>query len=391
MEPPRLERKDDGYYRVRWTDATGTRREKSFGSDRRKAMNRHAAWIVKWRSDPMVRDPGDSGPLTVAAAVKRYEEHAATYYAGSREVLNIGHTLRALVEIAGDMDASEVGPATIDRYRAAQIDRDISLGVINQRVRTIRRAWKWLASKRLVSLESWQALCSVEPLKRGRCSARVTEPVRPVADSVVEATIDALPPSLAAMVRLQRLTGMRPGEVCAMTWAEIDRSGEVWVYEPREHKTAHHGHRRRIMLGPRAQAILAPFVGLSLGAVFSPNFAMTERDAMARDAYEPPKGAYDYRTWRCYQSRLAARTQRHDRGDQWTTVGYAQAIRRAAQAAEQPHWSPNQLRHSAATEARRRGGLDVAQMLLGHRHAEVTEVYAETDLARLSEWVRRYG
>jgi integrase len=339
----------------------------------------------------MVRDPGDSGPLTVAAAVKRYEEHAATYYAGSREVLNIGHTLRALVEIAGDMDASEVGPATIDRYRAAQIDRDISLGVVNQRVRTVRRAWKWLASKRLVSLESWQSLCAVEPLRRGRCAARVTEPVRPVADSVVEATLNALPPSLAAMVRLQRLTGMRPGEVCAMTWAEIDRSGEVWVYEPREHKTAHHGHRRRIMLGPRAQGILAPFVGLSLGAVFSPNLAMTERDAMARDAYQPPQGAYDYRTWRCYQSRLAARAQRHDRGDQWSTVGYAQAIRRAAQAAEQPHWSPNQLRHSAATEARRRGGLDVAQMLLGHRHAEVTEVYAETDLARLSEWVRRYG
>jgi integrase len=146
------------------------------------------------------------------------------------------------------------------------------------------------------------------------------------------------------------------------------------------------------MLGPRAQAILAPLVGLAIGGrVFSPNLAMEERDEAARTAYEPPEGAHDYRTWRCYQSRLAARPRRSDRGDAWTTVSFAQAIRRAAQAAGEPHWSPNQLRHSAATEARRGGGLDVAQLLLGHRHAEVTEVYAETDLARLREWVRRHG
>lgn len=392
MEPPKLERREDGYYRVRWTDGTGKRREKSFGADRRAARNRWLAWVNQWRSDPMVRDPGDTGPLTVALAVERYEAHAATYYAGSREVLNIRHTLRALVEVAGDTLASEIGPETIDAYRELQVARDISLGVINQRVRTIRRAWKWLASKRLVSIESWQCLCALEPLRRGRCAARVTEPVRPVADSVVERTCDALPPSIAAMVRLQRITGMRPGEVCAMEWREIDRSGEVWVYEPRHHKTAHHGHRRRVMLGPRAQAILAPLVGLAIGGrVFSPNLAMEERDEAARLAYEPPEGAHDYRTWRCYQSRLAARPRRHDRGDEWTTVSYAQAIRRAAQAAGEPHWSPNQLRHSAATEARRGGGLDVAQLLLGHRHAEVTEVYAETDLARLRDWVRRHG
>jgi hypothetical protein len=244
MEPPKLERREDGYYRVRWTDGAGKRREKSFGADRRAARNRYLAWVNQWRSDPMVRDPGDTGPLTVALAVERYEAHAATYYAGSRETLNIRHTLRALVEVAGDTLASEIGPETIDAYRELQVARDISLGVINQRVRTIRRAWKWLASKRLVSIESWQCLCALEPLRRGRCAARVTEPVRPVADSVVERTCDALPPSIAAMVRLQRITGMRPGEVCAMEWREIDRSGEVWVYEPRHHKTAHHGHRR---------------------------------------------------------------------------------------------------------------------------------------------------
>jgi integrase len=45
-----------------------------------------------------------------------------------------------------------------------------------------------------------------------------------------------------------------------------------------------------------------------------------------------------------------------------------------------PHWHPNQLRHSHATEVRRRFGLEAAQVALGHAQANITEVYAERDL-----------
>jgi hypothetical protein len=41
-------------------------------------------------------------------------------------------------------------------------------------------------------------------------------PVRPVDDEVVEATLPYLPEIVADMVRLQRLTGARPGEVCGL-------------------------------------------------------------------------------------------------------------------------------------------------------------------------------
>lgn len=46
-----------------------------------------------------------------------------------------------------------------------------------------------------------------------------------------------------------------------------------------------------------------------------------------------------------------------------------------------PHWHPNQLRHLHATEVRRRFGLEAAQAALGHARADVTQVYAERDLA----------
>lgn len=48
--------------------------------------------------------------------------------------------------------------------------------------------------------------------------------------AVVEATLPFLPVAQATMARLQLLTGMRPGEVCRMTAAEVDRSGPVRVY-----------------------------------------------------------------------------------------------------------------------------------------------------------------
>ena len=44
-------------------------------------------------------------------------------------------------------------------------------------------------------------------------------------------------------------------------------------------------------------------------------------------------------------------------------------------------WHPNQLRHLRATEVQRDFGLEAAQVALGHSRADVTQVYAERDLA----------
>ena len=62
------------------------------------------------------------------------------------------------------------------------------------------------------------------------------------------------------MVRIQLLTGCRPGEVCKLTPGMIDRSGDVWVAKLHEHKTAIHDHERYLYFGPKAQAVLRPFL-----------------------------------------------------------------------------------------------------------------------------------
>ena len=63
----------------------------------------------------------------------------------------------------------------------------------------------------------------------------------------------------------------------------------------------------------------------------------------------------------------------------YTVGAYRKAIHKLCDDAGIPRWSPNQLRHSAATEIRRDFGLDAAQVVLGHASASTTEIYAETD------------
>jgi integrase len=78
----------------------------------------------------------------------------------------------------------------------------------------------------------------------------------PVADEITHATLEHLPDVVADMVRLQRLTGMRPAEVCIVRPCDIDQSNDVWAYRPESHKTEHHGRERAIPVGSRGQEIL---------------------------------------------------------------------------------------------------------------------------------------
>jgi site-specific recombinase XerC len=56
-----------------------------------------------------------------------------------------------------------------------------------------------------------------------------------------------------------------------------------------------------------------------------------------------------------------------------------------------PVWSPNQLRHARATELRRNYGLEAAQTVLGHREADVTQLYAERDFELAKQIMQAVG
>jgi len=93
--------------------------------------------------------------------------------------------------------------------------------------------------------------------------------------------------------------------------------------------------------------------------------------------------------------------------DRYTTGSYRRAIHRCCDKVFPPpeglnaanieawrkehRWSPNQLRHTAAKEIRKRYGLEACQTVLGHASADVTQIYAERDYAKAREIMREVG
>lgn len=70
---------------------------------------------------------------------------------------------------------------------------------------------------------------------------------------------------------------------------------------------------------------------------------------------------------------------------------YDHAIARACVKAGVPVWSPNQLRHTAATRIRAAYGIEAARIILGHASAVTSEIYAEIDREKAREIAGRMG
>ena len=184
------------------------------------------------------------------------------------------------------------------------------------------------------------------------------------------------------MIQLQWLTGMRPCEVVALRPCDIDSTGEIWFYEPFQHKNRWRGHSRKIPLGPRAQEILKPFLDRQPDAfLFSPREAEEWRQSQRRKQRMTPMTPSQAK-------RKPAAQPKRPRRDHYDTSSYQGAIDYGIKRANKsrngkervPHWFPLQIRHSRGTEVRRLYGLDAAQAALGHARADVTEVYAEKNL-----------
>jgi integrase len=353
--------------------------------------------------------------LTVNELMLAYLRFAKGYYVKNGqptgEVHNMKDAVKPLVLTHGHISVAEFGPIALKAVRQAMIDADLSRGVVNARVNRIRRVFKWGVENQLVPPAVLQGLQAVTALKRGRSDAREMEAVKPVADAVVEATKQAAPSMLAAMIGLHQLTGMRPGELVVMRTCDIDTTGAVWSYRPSTHKTEHHGRARVISIGPHAQAILRPYLKTEFEAfIFNPQKVMEERRQTWRAQRVTPL------TPSQLNRKLKLRPRR-SAGTSYTTVTYARAIAYACDAAF-PHselaevrrstmtpeqrqelrawqiahrWAPNQLRHSAATKLRKQFGIEGAQVVLGHSTAAVTEVYAERDLGKAAEIMARVG
>lgn len=150
--------------------------------------------------------------LTIARLIDLYMEHAETYYrhpdgTPTTEVSNTECSLRSLRQQYGRTRVEDFGPLKLKALREEMLKAGWCRKTINQRIGCVKRIFKWGVENEVVPADRFHALQAVAGLKLGRTLARVSEPVRPVPEALVEATLPHVSAQVGAMIRLQLLTG----------------------------------------------------------------------------------------------------------------------------------------------------------------------------------------
>jgi integrase len=234
------------------------------------------------------RLPEPTGGLTVAEVANAYLKHAETYYKHpdgrpTSEIVNVKLAIRSLRLLFGHTLAGDFGPLRFKALREQLVGAKLSRHTINQRCGIVKRIFRWAVAEELAPASIAHALREVPGLKRGRTEAREPDPVRPVPDVHLEAALPFMPPAVAAMARLQQLSGARAGEIILARSCDLNMDGKVGTFVPMRHKSGYRGLPRTIHLGPKAQDVLRPFLKPDLMAfLFSPAEAEADRAADRR-------------------------------------------------------------------------------------------------------------
>lgn len=352
---PAPQLRDDGTGRamVRWR-SMGRDHTRYFGRwGTPEAAAAYRRFAAEWATGAYdVVSPTATGvSATVADLILGWLEHCSREYRkGGKPTAEVGCNKAAmgpLNDLYGTLPAADFGPAQLRAVRAAMVGKGWARNTVNGHVRRVVRMFGWAVGRSMIPASVVLPLREVETLKRGR-EAPDRPRVKDVPARDITRTFRHLSPirerrvKLVAMVRLQRLTGMRPGELCAMRPADVNRAGPVWVYDVPDlaNKNLHRDKPQRYHLGPRAQTILGPYItGPADRAVFGVG-----------------GGAY------------------------------ALAVRLACRKAGVTPWHPHQLRHALASEvARRFGSVGHAAAALGDTPETAGRVYVHVDPTELAK------
>ena len=304
-------------------------------------------------SDPTVVE-------SVAAYLTHHEKNMGRFAMETAEI-----ALRPVVALYRREPAKSIGPLRLQEVRDHLVKKGRTRTGVNNQINRIKRAWKWFVSMEMVPPSLMEGHRAVGALRMGHTTAPESKGKPQVRVEDAENIALLANPTIAAMIRLQVLTGLRPAEVCAMTLEQIDQSDpECWFYRPLKYKTAWMGKRRAIPLGPRCQEIIRPFLKPEQpqDAVFSPIDAMeAHQDQRRIDAKQPSR--YDRKV----------DDPKWQPGQFYCVASYRRAIARICDKNGLPRWAPSCLRATRAQTVFEVLGLDAAKHLLGHSDSLVTQ------------------
>jgi integrase len=337
--------------------ANGRQQYRYFGAwGSPESIRDYQTFAAEWIAGYTTTTTPDGVGLLVSELAKKFMVWAESHYVKNGTPTSHVHrfrsALRVLGRLYGDRLANSFTPDDLRSFVAALVASGLSRKTVNEYQWRSVFVFGWAVTRfgGAVHPDTVARLERVEKQEPGRSAAKDRAPKRAANLDDVEAAIPFLHPVpskravFEAMVRLQLVSGMRPGEVCAMTPGHIERVGQLWRYEPHNHKNAHRGQRRVVWIGPRGQDILGPLLaGL---ANSSPVFGYVRESGGERRGI----------TVNHYRSRVAS----------------------ACRAAGVTPWHPHQLRHNRATELQRRYESDEAVRLgIGDTPEVARQVYVD--------------
>ena len=359
-----------------------------------------------WADHLAGRDSSNRKPIptvksSVAVLVQKFLDDARSVYTkhgrqtGTYEQFKIA--VDPLLKYFGLTQIQDFGPLALKKLRQKMVDDErvvkypsgkeirqkLSRNTVNKRIAMIKQVFAWGVENELVSESIASALRYVRDLRAGQTTAHEMPPVRAVESHAVNAILSFLPPTIDDMVRIHRIIGCRPSEVCNLRWCDTNESDDIWIFTPWEWKTEHKNQERPIPILPEAQQFLEKYRHRPVEEfIFSPRETVrivAERKQAARKTKVTPSQAKRAKEY-------SKKPPKHN--ERYSTRSYERAIDRACDKAGIPRWNPNQLRHAFATEARELFDAETAQLILGHAQLNTTEIYAEKSLKKIKDAAR---
>jgi integrase len=374
--------------------------------DTPSSKQKYAALIRSWQQRQELPNASPNEPLlpndrpTVNELILAFLKYADAHYkpnnGENKEAGCIDDALKVVQQCGyGNQAADDFRPKDLKKVREAMTEKGWSRNYINSQVNRVKRMFQYAVEEDVISGSVYHALLAVRGLRRGAPGVRETKRVRPVRTAHLKTALEmALGSSqfvLRAMILFAYRTGARPGEVCALKPCFLHKVSKVWVYRvpPEANKTDHHDQERKVFIGPRARKTLNPMLkGLRPGDyVFSPVRAEAQRQESRRSRRKTPLWPSHVRR----QEEKKKTNPKRAKRDHYDPVSFRRAVKRLCDQAGVPRWTPNQLRHNVATRFRKRFGIEVARILLGHRKLQTTEIYAEVDLQTARKAARKLG
>lgn len=335
---------------------------------------------------------------SISDLVLLYDDYAKSYYSEegkpTKEYVCMTEALDPLDGFYGDLHPAQFGPRLLVQIQQ-HMAKKLSRGVVNNRTARIKRFWKWACKMEYAPSEIYSKLRCVGGLTRGEYGVRELPDVAPVPKEHVEALLPFLSPVVGAMVRVQYLCGMRPGETCNMQAKHLHFHPDIWLYIPPKHKNAYRGQVLVKAIVPSAQEILRPFLEKAGdGYLFKPEesdrWHRERRPTKPEGARKTPVYPSELRQRARLKAERAATPRKRLPRERFSTDSYHGSIDYAFERAKKagvivPHWTPAQLRHAISTRVSQELNQQAAQRWLGHKNLSTTDIYTEAQISELLE------